>query len=106
MEDSNKFINLTRLDWDLEKLVSLFHGKSKREALSMLAELSKEFSEFIVTSQHSDKHYLEENEEGMRQFNSFFGNAMRVIQYGTTQVELNLKEAQLPHLQRLFEITH
>lgn len=105
MEDSNKFINLTRLDWDLEKLVSLFIGKSRAETLSMLAELSMEFSEFI-TSQHSDKNYLEENEEGMRQFNSFFGNAMRVIRYGTTQVEINLKETQLPHLQRLLDITH
>ena len=105
MEDSNKFINLTRLDWDLEKLVSLFHGKSKRETLSMLAELSMEFKEFLA-SKFNDNHYLEENEEGMRQFNSFFGNAMRVIQYGTTQVEINLEEAQLPHLQRLLEITH
>jgi len=105
MEDSNKFINLTKLDWDLEKLVSLFIGKSRAETLSMLAELSMEFKEFI-TSQDSDEHYLEENEEGMRQFNSFFGNAMRVIQYGTTQVELNLREAQLPHLKRLLEITH
>ena len=105
MEDSNKFINLTRLDWDLEKLVSLFHGKSKRETLSMLAELSKEFSEFIAWK-HSDEKYFKENEKGMKQFNTFFGNAMRVIQYGTTQVQLNLKEAQLPHLQRLLEITH
>ena len=105
MEDSNKFINLTRLGWDLEKLVSLFYGKSKRETLSMLAELSMEFKEFLVLK-FNDESYLKENEKGMRQFSSFFGNAMRVIQYGTTQVELNLKETQLPHLQRLLEITH